>query len=99
VWQARERTIYTDGRAHPPDYAAHTWQGFSTANWDGPMLSVTTSHLKVGYIRRNGVARSDRARVTEHVIRHGNYLTIVSIVTAPVYLTEPFIRSSDYLLD
>ena len=53
----------------------------------------------MGYIRRNGVARSDRARVTEHVIRHGNYLTIVSIVTAPVYLTEPFIRSSDYLLD
>jgi hypothetical protein len=52
----------------------------------------------MSYIRRNGVARSDRARVTEHFIRHGNYLTIVSIVTDPVYLTEPFIRSN-YLLD
>lgn len=98
-WQAQERTIYMHGRAHPPDYAAHSWQGFPTANWDGPMLSVTTTHLKTGYIRRNGVARSDHARVTEHFIRHGNYLTIVSIVTDPVYLTEPFIRSSDYLLD
>src|SRR5215470_15115299 len=29
-WQAQERTIDTDGRAHPPDHAAHTWQGFST---------------------------------------------------------------------
>src|SRR3954470_16943364 len=25
-WQAPERTIYMDGRAHPPDYALHTWQ-------------------------------------------------------------------------
>jgi len=53
----------------------------------------------MGYLRRNGVARSDKATLTEHFIRHGNYLTIVSIVTDPVYLTEPFIRSSDYLLD
>ena len=68
-WQAQERTLYRDGRAHPPDYAAHTWHGFSTANWEGPMLSVTTTHLKMGYIRPNGVARSDRARVNEHFIR------------------------------
>ena len=25
-----KRTIYLDGRPHPPDYAAHTFQGFST---------------------------------------------------------------------
>jgi hypothetical protein len=37
--------------------------------------------------------------VTEQFIRQGNYLTIVGIVTDPVYLAEPFIRSSDYLLD
>src|SRR5271166_1453349 len=44
-WQAPERTIYMDGRAHPPEYAAHTWQGFSTGKWDGAMLTVTTDHL------------------------------------------------------
>ena len=27
-WQAPERTIWMDGREHPPEYAAHTWQGF-----------------------------------------------------------------------
>ncbi len=26
-----DRTIYLDGRPHPPEYAAHTWEGFSTA--------------------------------------------------------------------
>src|SRR5690349_1084222 len=28
-WQAPERTIWMDGRPHPPEYAPHTLQGFS----------------------------------------------------------------------
>src|SRR6266568_556070 len=76
-WQAPERTIWMNGREHPPDYAAHTWQGFSTGKWEGDMLTVTTTHLKAGWIRRNGVPRSDRATLTEHWIRHGDYLTLV----------------------
>src|SRR5215208_6870069 len=40
------RTIYLDGRPHPPDYAPHTFMGFSTAAWEGNMLTVTTTHLK-----------------------------------------------------
>ncbi len=95
-WQAQERTIWMDGRPHPPEYAAHTWQGFSTAKWEGPMLTVTTTHLKESYIRRNGVPRSEKATVVEHWIRHGDYLTVAVIITDPVYLTEPFIRTSDY---
>jgi glyoxylase-like metal-dependent hydrolase (beta-lactamase superfamily II) len=96
-WQAPERTIYMDGRPHPPEYAAHTWQGFSTGQWDGDVLTVTTTHLKIGWIRRNGIPRSDRATLTEHWIRHGDRLTLVSIVTDPVYLTEPFIRTTDFV--
>lgn len=98
-WQAPERTIWMDGRPHPPDYAAHTWQGFSTGKFEGDMLTVTTTHLKAGWIRRNGVPRSDRATSTEHWIRHGNYLTVVVIVHDPVYLTEPFIRTTDFEYD
>jgi hypothetical protein len=97
-WQAPERTIYMDGRAHPPEYAAHTWQGFSTGKWEGDMLTVTTDHLKIGWIRRNGVPRSDKAVLTEHWIRHEDNLTLVSIVNDPVYLTEPFIRTTDWML-
>jgi hypothetical protein len=97
-WQAPERTIWMDGRPHPPEYAAHTWQGFSTGKWDGDMLTVTTDHLKIGWIRRNGVPRSDKAVLTEHWIRHEGNLTLVSIVNDPVYLTEPFIRTTDWML-
>lgn len=53
-----ERAIWMDGRAHPPPYAAHTWQGFSTGVWNGNVLTVTTTHLKPGWIRRNGVPRN-----------------------------------------
>jgi hypothetical protein len=94
-----DRPIYLDGRPHPPDWAPHTWAGFSTGKWEGDMLTTTVTHLKEGYIRRNGLARSDMATLTEHWIRHGDWLTVVTIVTDPVYLTEPFIRSTDYELD
>ncbi len=70
AWDS-ERTIYMDGRGHPPEYANHTWQGSSTAVWEGNMLTVTTTHLKENYLRRNGVPRSDQATVTEHWMRHG----------------------------
>ncbi len=98
-WQAPERTIWMDGRSHPPEYAAHTWQGFSTGMWEGDTLTVKTTHLKAGWIRRNGVFRTDKATLTEHYIRHANYLTIISIVDDPIYLTEPIIRSQNWVLD
>ena len=93
------RTIWMDGRPHPPEYAAHTWQGFSTGKWEGDMLTVTTTHIKQGWIRRNGLPESDRATLIEHFIRHGDYLTHISIVTDPVYLTEPLIKSQNFVLN
>ena len=98
-WQAPERTIYMDGRPHPPEYAGHTWQGFSTGKWEGDMLTVTTTHLKMGWIRRNGIPRSDTATVTEHFTRHGDYLTLITVIADPVYLSEPFIRTTNWALD
>jgi hypothetical protein len=94
-----DRPVYLDGRPHPPEWAPHTWAGFSTGKWEGDMLTTYVTHLKEGYIRRNGLPRSDLATLTEHWIRHGDFLTIVTIVNDPVYLTEPFIRTTDYELD
>ena len=94
-----ERVVYMDGRPHPPEEAPHTWAGFSTGKWEGDILTVTTTHLKEYYFRRDGIPMSDRATMTEHWIRHGDYLTIVQIVTDPVYLTEPFIQTTDFAYD
>ncbi len=94
-----DRQIYMDGRPHPPESAPHTWAGFSTGKWEGDMLTIKTTHLKEGYVRRNGLPRSDKATLTEHWMRHGDVLTAATIVDDPVYLTEPFIRTTDYELD
>jgi glyoxylase-like metal-dependent hydrolase (beta-lactamase superfamily II) len=94
-----DRAVYLDGRPHPPADALHTWAGFSTARWLGDILEVTVTHLKEGYLRRNGLPRSDKATLKEYWIRNGNYLTVTAIVHDPVYLTEPFIRTTDYELD
>jgi glyoxylase-like metal-dependent hydrolase (beta-lactamase superfamily II) len=98
-WQTQHRVIYMDGRPHPPANAIHTWQGFSTGRWEGNTLTITTTHLKLGYIRRNGVPRSDLATLTEHYTRHGDLLTLVSIVDDPVYLSEPLVRTTTWKMD
>jgi hypothetical protein len=94
-----DRPIYMDGRPHPPEWAPHTWAGFSTGRWEGDMLTIKTTHLKEGYVRRNGLPRSDTATLTEHWMLHNDVLTVATIVYDPVYLTEPFIRTTDYELD
>src|SRR5204863_232120 len=91
-----DRIIYMDGRPHPSPNAPHTWAGFSTGTWEGDVLTIKTTHLKEGYVRRNGLPRSDLATLTEHWLLRGDVLTVVTIVTDPVYLTEPFIRSTGY---
>ena len=93
------RMLWLDGRPHPPAYAAHTWAGFSTARWEGDQLTVFTTHLKAGWLQRNGVAHSDQATMTERFIRHGNILTVVSIVDDPIYLEEPFVRTTNWVLN
>ena len=98
-WQAPERTIWMDGRPQPPADAPHTWQGFSTGKWDGDVLTITTTHLKEGWIRRNGIPRSENATITEHLFRHDDHLTVMVIIDDPDYLTEPFVRTTDFVYD
>jgi cyclase len=87
------------GLAHPPANARHTYEGFSTGRWEGNRLVIETTHLKAGFLRRNGIAHSDRARMLEYFVRHDDYLSLVTAVDDPVYLDEPFVRSTDFRLD
>jgi hypothetical protein len=98
-FQEMERTIYLDGRPHPSPNAAHTWSGFSTGAWQDNVLNIYTTHLKENYIRRNGIAASDKRTFTEHWVRHGNYLTVQTVVTDPALLAEPLVRSQTWTLD
>jgi hypothetical protein len=92
------RTIWMDGRAHPPAYAPHTHMGFSTGEWHGDILTVDTTHIKKEFYRRSGIPSSDLTTLVEHFIRHGNLLSHVMIITDPVYLTEPYVNSQEFVL-
>ena len=98
AWQEQHREIWMDGRPHPPEYAPHTWQGFSTGSWEGDVLVVKTTHLKAGWMRRNGLPLSDRATMTDRFHRYGDLITHVMIVEDPVYLTEPLVKTNGFLL-
>jgi glyoxylase-like metal-dependent hydrolase (beta-lactamase superfamily II) len=89
-----DRTVYMDARPRPPAYAPHTFAGFSTGEYEGNTLTVTTTHLKRGWIKANGVPQSDAATVVEHYIRHGDVITMLAVIDDPVYLSEPLSKAS-----
>jgi hypothetical protein len=92
--EEQQTAIWMDGRQHPPVHALHTWSGFSTGEWDGDTLVVTTTHLKEAYIRRTGLMRSDQTTVRTRWRRLGNYLQATVIMYDPVYLAVPYIRTT-----
>lgn len=91
-------TIWVDGRPDASQYALHPIGGYATGRWEGDTLVAKETHMKAGYLRRNGAPTSDQATITFHFIRHGNLLTIVSETVDPVYLSEPYVLSRNYML-
>ena len=89
------RTIWMDGRPHPPAYAPHTFLGFSTGKYEGNVLTVYTTHMKRNWIKANGMTQSDQATLVEHFVRHGDRITYISVLSDPVYLSEPLMRTTD----
>lgn len=64
-------------------------------------LKVTTTHMRAGYLRKNGVPYSENAVLTEYydVIKEpdGNlWLILTSVVRDPLYLERPFIISTHF---
>jgi hypothetical protein len=91
-----------------PAAGPHTIQGDSIAEWQGGgrgatdgAMQVTTSNLKAGFLRKNGVPYSENTSLTEYyeVITEpdGTPLMVVTIVTTdPIYLRQPFVISSHF---
>jgi hypothetical protein len=68
---------------------------------NGGSLKVVTTHMRAGYLRKNGVPYSEHAVLTEYFNRHSGpgdleWFTVTSVVEDPTYLTQPFITSSSF---
>ncbi len=76
---------------------------FGGASSQGPIkasLKVETAHLRPGYLRKNGVPYSAETQLTEFfstVSAAGmEYLTVMTVVRDPVYLSGAFVTSSQF---
>ena len=88
------------------------WQGYSVATWEkigshgvpipggGGALQVVTTHMRPGYLRKNGVPYSGDAILTEYFNRFDRkgvaYLIVTSIVDDPKYLNLRFNTSEEF---
>ena len=92
-WQMTRQAIASsgaDGGAANPNRPPPVWAS----------LKVTTTNLQGGWLRRNGVPYSDKAVMTEYFDTFSDgpdqWFTVTTIVEDPVYLTQPFIVSSNF---
>lgn len=104
------------GDAHPPA-GEPDWQGYSVALWQkqrqsrsfspsgpslpGGSLKVTTTRMRPGYLRKNGVPYSDNAVMTEYLDtvtlpNKEKWLIVTTVVEDPRYLNMPFVISSQF---
>jgi hypothetical protein len=67
----------------------------------GGSLKVVTTHMRSGYLRKNGVPYSANAVLTEYYSRThepngDSWLIVTTIVDDPMYLNQPFITSTHF---
>jgi hypothetical protein len=79
-------------------------QGARRLSRTAGQLKVVTTHLREGYLRKNGIPYSENAILTEYFTRalspNGDeWLVVTAIVDDPTYLNEPFITSSHFKLE
>jgi hypothetical protein len=94
------------------DPAEPSWQGVSRAEWimygggrgrppTGGALKVVTTHMREGYLRKNGVPYSASTVLTEYfdLLSHpdgSTWLVVKTIIDDPVYHTGEAIVSSNF---
>ncbi|HEY2150397.1 MAG TPA: hypothetical protein VGH34_06305 [Vicinamibacterales bacterium] len=99
----------------PATSGAATWQGTSVAQWEaagggrrgrgaapqGGSLKVVTTHMRPGYVQKNGVPYGENAVLTEYLSRTtepngDSWLILTHIIEDPQYWTQPLVRSTHF---
>ena len=90
-WMDSERTVYLDGRAHPP--ASQTsLQGHSVGRWEGKVLVVETTNFKDHPMGLSlSMPASTQKKLTERfaLSEDGKTLVYSGVLEDPVYLAKP----------
>jgi hypothetical protein len=98
-WLDSERTIFVDGRKHPP--AAQTsLQGHSVGRWEGATLVVETTNFKEHPMGLStSLPSSTQKRLTERfrLSPDGKSLIYSGVIEDPVYLAKPVEWSGQWM--
>jgi hypothetical protein len=90
-WMDSERTVYLDGRAHPPSPQT-SLQGHSVGRWDGTTLVVETTNFKEHPMGLSlSMPSSTQKKLTERfaLSTDGKTLIYSGTLEDPVYLAKP----------
>ena len=97
--------LFRFGAGAPPASVQPSWQGYSVATWEGSggrgggslngRLRVVTTHMRAGYLRKNGVPYSENAALEENLETFtepngDTWLVVTSVVSDPQHLTQPY---------
>jgi hypothetical protein len=98
----------------PAQSGAATFQGLSLARWEFPpaargrgpeagrgQLKVTTTNMRAGYMRKNGVPYGANATLTEFFLRlvdstGQEYLAVTTMLEDPQYLQQPYVKTYEF---
>lgn len=95
----QERTVYMDGRDHPPaDERTH--EGHSIGRWEGDVLVIDTANFadhRSPY--QNGVPSGAQKHVVERyeLLDGGTHLRLEFTLEDPEYISEPLVHSRELL--
>jgi hypothetical protein len=106
--------LFHFGGAAPANMSPQV-QGYSAASWEGlgrggPLvapgaaggqLKVTTTHMRSGYLRKNGVPYSENAVLEEYFDRFSEpngdtWFVVTTILTDPQYLSGPYVTTNHF---
>jgi hypothetical protein len=104
--------LFHFGDSQPSSNEPPSWQGYSVAEWELPggrgpaspgagQLKAVTTHLRPGYLRKNGVPYSGAAVLTEYLVVLTDddglqYLAVTTMLEDPAYLLQPWVRTSQF---
>jgi len=85
----------------PPGRLTRGGLGLAIEGTESKSLEVSTTQLRAGYLRKNGVPYSEKAALSEYfdLFKEPNgeeWLTVTTVVTDPIYLAVPFVTTTDF---
>lgn len=90
------RRIHIDSALHG-ELQDSSFNGVSSARWDGDTLVVQTAKLRAGYMDMSGIPHSDQMRIVERMrMVNKNAIENEITITDPVALTRPWVVMQRY---